>query len=116
MGIKVRTGRFAGSIGYFNNKYDSFISTEIVARGCCGLPVTNPSSTVSQAINFSDVRIQGVEADLQAPLTAGRTVVTLFASAAYNRGEILTGSNPLTGVDLADTPQDNITPFKFQGG
>ena len=116
VGIKVRTGRFAGSIGYFNNKYDGFISTEIVARGCCGLPVTNPSSTVSQAINFSDVRIQGVEADLQAPLTAGRTVVTLFASAAYNRGEILTGSNPLTGVDLADTPQDNITPFKFQGG
>ncbi len=115
-GVKVRTGRFAGSIGYFNNKYDGFISTEIVAVGCCGLAPTNPSSTVSQAINFSDVRIQGVEGDLQAPFTVGRALVTLFGNAAYNYGEILSGQNPLTGVDVADTPQDNITPFKLASG
>jgi hemoglobin/transferrin/lactoferrin receptor protein len=115
-GVKMRTGRAAGSLGYFNNKYDGFISTEIVAAGCCGLPPTNPSSTVSQAINFSDLRIQGVEGDVQAPFTVGRAVVTVFASAAYNHGEILSGENPLTGVDLAGTPQDNITPFKLMSG
>ncbi len=115
-GIKVRTGRFAGSIGYFNNKYEGFISTEIVARGCCGRPVTDPNGTVSQAINFADVRIQGVEADLQAPFSVAGGLVTVFANAAYNHGQILSGRNPLTGVDLADTPQDNITPFKLISG
>jgi outer membrane receptor protein involved in Fe transport len=116
LGVKVRTGRFAGSLGYFNNRYDGFISTEVVARGCCGRPVTDPNGTVSQAINFADVRIQGVEGDLQAPITVGSGVVTVFASAAYTHGQILSGQNPLTGVDLADTPQDNITPFKVIGG
>jgi hemoglobin/transferrin/lactoferrin receptor protein len=115
-GVKVRSGRVAGSLGYFNNKYDGFISTEIVAAGCCGLPPANPSSTVSQAINFSDVRIQGVEGDVHAPFTVGRALVTVFASASWNHGEILSGENPLTGVDLAGTPQDNITPFKLMSG
>jgi outer membrane receptor protein involved in Fe transport len=116
IGAKVRTGRVSASLGYFNNRYDGFISTEVVAAGCCGLPATNPSSTVSQAINFSDVRIQGVEGDVQAPFALGRALVTVFASAAYNYGEILSGENPLTGVDLAGTPQDNITPFKLMSG
>jgi hemoglobin/transferrin/lactoferrin receptor protein len=115
-GVKVRTGRVAGSFGYFNNKYDGFISTEIVAVGCCGLAPTNPNSTVSQAINFSDVRIQGIEGDVEAPFTVGRALVTVFANASWNHGEILSGENPLTGVDLAGTPQDNITPFKLASG
>jgi outer membrane receptor protein involved in Fe transport len=114
VGIKVRSGRFAGSLGYFNNKYDGFISTEIVAR--CGQSLTSSSGTVSQAINFADVRIQGVEGDLQAPFTVGGALLTVFANAAYNKGEILSGRNPLTLSDLSGTPQDNITPFKLSSG
>ncbi|HEY7514298.1 MAG TPA: hypothetical protein VIC87_07460, partial [Vicinamibacteria bacterium] len=45
-----------------------------------------------------------------------RALVTVFASASWNHGEILSGENPLTGVDLAGTPQDNITPFKLMSG
>ena len=116
VGVKVRSGRFAGSFGYFHNRYDGFISTEIVARGCCGQPVTASGGTVSQAINFADVKIQGVEGDIDVPISAGSALVTIFANAAYNNGEILSGRNPLTGVDLAGTPQDNITPFKMIGG
>lgn len=115
-GIKVRSGRFAGSLSYFNNKYDGFISTEIVAVGCCGLPTNDPSSSVSQAINFLDVRIQGVEADLDAPFALGSALLTVFGNGAYNHGQVLRGRNALTGESLADTPQDNITPLKIIGG
>lgn len=115
-GIKVRSGRFAGSVSYFNNKYNGFISTEIVAVGCCGRAVTNPNSSVSQAINFLDVRIQGVEADFDAPLAVGSALLTVFGNGAYNRGQVQSGQNPLTGTSLADTPQDNITPLKIIGG
>ncbi|MCX6551432.1 MAG: TonB-dependent receptor [Acidobacteria bacterium] len=52
LGLKVRAGRASGSVSYFTNTYRGFISTEIVS--------TTPSGPLSQAINFSDVRIQGV--------------------------------------------------------
>jgi outer membrane receptor protein involved in Fe transport len=116
VGARVNLSRVVASASYFNNLYDGFISTEIVARGCCGQPITSSSGTVSQAINFADVEIQGVEGDIDAPISAGSALVTVFANAAYNHGEILSGRNPLTGVDLAGTPQDNITPFKMIGG
>jgi outer membrane receptor protein involved in Fe transport len=109
VGLKVRADRFAGSLSYFWNRYDGFISTEIVAT----LP---GNQLLSQALNFADVRIQGVEADLEAPFEAGGARVTVFGSLAYNHGQVLAGRNPLTGASLADTPQDNITPLKVTSG
>lgn len=108
LGLKFRSGKFAGSLSYFNNKYKDFISTEITAL--------TASSSVSQAINFADVRIQGVEADFEAPLPAGPGVLTLFGNGAYNKGDVLRGTNPLTKTSIANSPQDNITPFKAVGG
>jgi outer membrane receptor protein involved in Fe transport len=104
VGVKVRTTRYAGSLAYFNNTYDGFISTEIVAEAA-GDPLT-------QAINFVDVRIQGVEANGEVPVALRKGTLTLFGTAAYTRGVILSGANPLTGISLAGTPQDNISPFK----
>ncbi len=104
VGVKARTPRYAGALSYFHNTYDGFISTEIVARTSTG--------PISQAINFADVRIQGVEGDAQAPLTLGRALVTLFGNFAYTHGTVLGGTNPLSGASLAGTPQDNISPFK----
>jgi hemoglobin/transferrin/lactoferrin receptor protein len=104
VGVKLRTGRLAGSLSYFNNRFDGFISTEIVAE-VGGEPL-------SRAINFADVRIQGLESDLELPVTFDRATVTLFGSAAYTRGTVLQGTNPLTGARLDGTPQDNISPFK----
>jgi outer membrane receptor protein involved in Fe transport len=108
VGVKYRSARFAGSLSYFNNRYSGFISTEITAL--------TPGSSVSQAINFADVRIQGAEADFEAPFRAGPAIVTLFGGGAYNHGEVLSGQNPLTGTSVAGTPQDNITPLKLAGG
>jgi hemoglobin/transferrin/lactoferrin receptor protein len=104
VGAKVRTPRYAASLTYFNNNYDGFISTEIVAA--------TPTGPISQAVNFADVRIQGLEATGEVPFSVGPGVVTVFGSAALTRGTVLDGSNPLTGASLAGTPQDNITPFK----
>ena len=108
VGITVRAGRLSGSVSYFHNLYDGFISTEIVA--------STPSGPVSQAVNVSDVRIQGVEGDLDVPVVLRPGVVTFFGSAAFTRGTVLAGTAPLTGKSLAGTPQDNITPFKLVAG
>ncbi len=108
VGLTVRAGRSAGSLSYFRNAYHGFISTEIVAN--------TPSGPVSQAVNFSDVRIQGVEADVDVPIVARPGVVTLFGNAAYTHGTVVSGTNPLTGESLAGAPQDNITPFKATAG
>jgi len=104
IGLNVRSGRLAGSVSYFHNTYDGFISTEIVA--------TTPSGPLSQAINFSDVRIQGIEGDLDMPVILRPGVITFYGNVAFTRGTVLSGTNPLTGASLAGTPQDNISPFK----
>ena len=108
LGLKFRSNRIQGGLSYFNNRYSDFISTEITAR--------TATSSVSQAINFADVRVQGLEGDVQASARQGPAIVSLFASGAYNRGEVLRGTNPLTNASIAGTPQDNITPLKVSWG
>lgn len=108
LGVKFRSSKFQGSLSYFNNKYTDFISTEITAL--------TASSSVSQAINYADVRIQGFEGDVQVSWKQGPTIASLFGNAAYNKGEVLKGTNPLTKTSIAGTPQDNITPLKVLAG
>ena len=107
-GVKFRTGRFRGGVTYFNNRYNGFISTEITSVGDAG--------SLSQAINFSEVRIQGVETDFELPFHVGDWYFTPWGNLAYHYGSILEASSPLTGVSLSNTPQDNITPLKWWGG
>jgi outer membrane receptor protein involved in Fe transport len=108
VGARLTLGRVAASLAYFHNTYHGFISTEIVS--------TTPAGPLSQAINFSDVRIQGVEAEVDAPVVLRPGVVTFFGNAALTRGTVLAGENPLTGASLAGTPQDNISPLKVVAG
>jgi hemoglobin/transferrin/lactoferrin receptor protein len=108
VGATLTLRRVAVSASYFNNTYHGFISTEIVSQ--------TPSGPLSQAINFSDVRIHGVEAEIDAPVVLRPGVVTFFGNTALTRGTVLAGENPLTGASLAGTPQDNISPFKFVAG
>jgi outer membrane receptor protein involved in Fe transport len=108
VGAKFTFKRLAASVSYFNNTYHGFISTEIVSQ--------TPSGPLSQAINFSDVRIHGLEAELDAPVVLRPGVVTFFGNTALTQGTVLAGQNPLTGASLAGTPQDNISPFKLVAG
>jgi hemoglobin/transferrin/lactoferrin receptor protein len=108
VGARLTFKRVAASASYFHNVYHGFISTEIVSQTAAG--------PLSQAVNFSDVRIHGVEAEIDAPVVLGPGVVTFFGNTALTRGTVLAGENPLTGASLAGTPQDNISPFKLVGG
>ena len=109
VGTRLRFSRFVGALSYFNNTYDNFISTEIVAQttGQSGV------SPISQAVNLAKVRIQGIETEATSPLFAGGLLWLPSANLSYNRGTVLSGTSPLSGTSLAGEPQDNITPWKL---
>ncbi len=109
VGARVRLPFLSGSVAYFHNTYDNFISTEFVATAADG-------DSIYQAINLAKVRIQGLEAQADVPFTLGGLVWAPFASLAYTRGTVLDGTNPSTGTSLAGAPQDNITPSKVMTG
>jgi hemoglobin/transferrin/lactoferrin receptor protein len=106
VGAKFNVGRVSGGVYGFVNHYSNFISQEFVA--------TTPAGPLAQAINFGDVRIQGIEAAMDAPIVTRAGVVTLTGSGAYTHGTIKEGVGP-GGLDLDDSPADNITPLKFVG-
>lgn len=106
VGAKFRAGRLSGGAYAFLNQYQDFIAQDIFVA-------TTPAGPLAQATNFADVRIRGVELSADAPLVFDRGVLTLSGSAAFMRGTITKGINPLTGTSLTDTPADNITPSKI---
>ena len=112
LGVKVRTDKYAASFSYFNNRYRNFISTEVIGSS----PTAGSGGSISQAINFSKLRLQGFEADLEIPRTYGSVVITPVAHLATLRGTILEGTNPLTRISLAGQPADNITPLRLLAG
>jgi hemoglobin/transferrin/lactoferrin receptor protein len=105
-GTRLRFASFVGAASYFNNTYDNFISTEVVAE----LP---DGDSVSQAINLAKVRIQGIELEGAAPFAFGGLHWLPSANYAYTRGTVLEGQSPIEGSNLAGKPQDNITPWKL---
>jgi hemoglobin/transferrin/lactoferrin receptor protein len=107
--LHVRTKRFGGTVGYFNNLYRNFISTQIISVS----PTIGP---ISQAINFAKVRLQGLEGSMEIPVHAGSTQFTVFTNLSYLHGQVLNGFNFFTSTSIADTPADNITPFKIVPG
>lgn len=107
-GVKVRAGSFDGGAFVFLNQYRNFIAQDLVVA-------TNSSGALAQARNFGDVRIGGVELSGAMPFVFRPGVLTVSGSAAYNRGTVTAGTNPLNNAALAGTPYDNITPFKCVG-
>jgi outer membrane receptor protein involved in Fe transport len=103
VGAKFALGRVSGGVYGFFNQYSNFISQEFVA--------TTPAGPLAQAINFGDVRIHGLEFSLDAPVVTRVGVITFIGSGAFTRGTITDGVGP-GGLDLDDTPADNITPAK----
>jgi hemoglobin/transferrin/lactoferrin receptor protein len=103
VGAKFTLGRVTGGVYGFVNQYSNFISQEVVA--------TTPAGPLAQAINFGDVRIQGLEFSLDAPIVTPYGVWAFTGAGALTRGTIVEGVGP-NGLDLDDTPADNITPSK----
>lgn len=118
IGAKLRTAKVAGEFTYFNNTFTNFISTEIVTVAKDDAEFAN-GSPISQAGNFlSRLRIQGIEANLELPISYRTTVFTWFGNLHYLHGEILRGKTALRTtlgireVDIDGAPADNISPFK----
>jgi outer membrane receptor protein involved in Fe transport len=104
-GVKLNAGGFSGGAFYFLNNYQNFIAQDLVVA-------VNSSGPLAQSRNFGDVRITGVELSGAMPFTFNPGVVTLTGAAAFTRGTITEGTNPLDNSSLAGTPFDNITPSK----
>jgi hemoglobin/transferrin/lactoferrin receptor protein len=106
VGMKFRAGEVQGGAYYFLNQYYDFIAQDLVVA-------VNSAGALAQATNYGDVRITGVELSAAAPLTFRPGVLTLTGAAAFTRGTITEGVNPLDNSSLAGTPFDNITPAKL---
>jgi hemoglobin/transferrin/lactoferrin receptor protein len=113
--VKVRTSKFAGSFTYFNNYYRNFLSSQIAedARGCPVISsnpirpddecVPPPGTTgivfVQQTINFGRVRLQGFEAELEAPFRIGDYgFLTPNGNISYLRGDNAETNEPFNIV------------------
>lgn len=105
-GAKFTVGRFSGGAYLFVNQYNDFIAQDLVVA-------TTPSGPLTQTTNYADVRISGVEFNVDAPVVLGRNVLTLTASGAFTRGTVTDGVNPVNRAELDGTPADNITPSKI---
>jgi outer membrane receptor protein involved in Fe transport len=106
VGTKFAAGRVRGGVYVFVNQYKNFIVQDVVTA-------ITPSGPLAQTINLADVRIHGLEWSADAPLVSRLGVVTLAAAGAFTRGTVTRGTDPRTGVSLADTPADDITPVKI---
>lgn len=104
VGAKFAVGRVTGGAYAFVNRYKNFIAQDLVVA-------TTPAGPLAQAINFADVRIQGVEMSLDAPIVTSRGVLALSGSGAFTRGTVTDGAGPRS-VDISGSPADNITPAK----
>ena len=106
IGAKFAVGRLTGGAYGFVNQYHDFIAQDLVVA-------TAPGGPLTQTTNYADLRIAGIEFNLDAPIVLGRSVLTLNASGAYVRGTVTDGVNPANGARLDGTPADNITPSKL---
>ncbi len=104
IGAKFSVGRVSGGAYAFVNQYQNFIAQDIVVA-------ITPAGPLAQATNYGDVRIQGLEMSIDAPIVTSRGVLSFSGSGAFTRGTITEGVGP-GGVSLDDTPADNITPAK----
>jgi len=105
LGTKFTVGSWTGGAFSFLNQYTNFIASELVVA-------TTSAGPLTRATNFADVRIRGLELQLQKPFVIGPGVITVAGSGAFMRGEVTDGQNPLGGTSLSGTPADNITPSK----
>lgn len=104
-GAKFTTSRVSGGVYMFLNQYQDFVVQDLAIAQTSAGPL-------AQATNYADVRIGGLELNADSPLNVAGGILTLSGSAAYTRGTITRGTNPLNGSALDGSPADNITPLK----
>jgi outer membrane receptor protein involved in Fe transport len=105
LGVTFALARISGGAYFFVNQYRDFVVQDLVVA-------TTPSGGLAQATNYADVRIHGLELAAGTPLVVEPGVLTIGGAAAFTRGTITDGVNPLDNTALDGAPADNITPVK----
>jgi TonB-dependent heme/hemoglobin receptor len=99
--VKFHTKRISGSATYFNNYYKNFLATTFT-----GLELQPNGTDIFQTRNIRSARIQGFEAEVEAPFKISLGYLTPYGNFSYLRGDDLTDSEPL----------DFISPFRTNVG
>ncbi len=117
-GGKFRTKRFSASATYFNNNYKNFLATApaVDSRGCpvfivpagtvydannCRIVSTPPRTSrveVFQTQNIERARIQGFEAEFDAPFMISMGYLTPYGNFSYLRGDNTDTDQPLNFI------------------
>ncbi len=111
--VKFQTSRFAGSVTYFNNSYTNFLAT-VTARDRDDNPIvisrpptpSNPNPQpipVFQTQNIDKARIQGIEAEFEAPIKISLGYLTPNGNFSYLRGDDTAANEPLNFISPVRT-------------
>jgi len=108
--LKLRTSKFSAAVTYFNNYYDNFLATpQALDRNGNGIVIPRPPQApipVYQSRNVREARIQGFEAEFEAPFKISLGYLTPYGNFSYLRGDNLTD----------DVPLDSISPMRTNVG
>lgn len=114
-GISFRTARFAGSFTYFNNTYSDFLTSEpAIDRN--GVPIEIPTGggqppiPVFRTVNLGRTRIQGLEAEFEAPLRVKAGFLVPLGNISYLHGDDLENGDPLNFI----TPLKTVLGLRWQ--
>ncbi len=102
--VKIRTSRYKASATYFNNYFKNFLATQITGVQLPQPP--RPPVDVYQTRNVRKARIQGFEAEIEAPFKIRVGYLTPYGNFSYLRGD---------DADR-DVPLDFISPFRTNVG
>ncbi|MFQ3580914.1 MAG: TonB-dependent receptor [Chloracidobacterium sp.] len=121
VGCKVRFTRFAGSLTYFRNRYSNFISN--FGAPVPGLaPIPNPIPggaplAVLQRQNLGQIRMQGIEADVEAPFrlpdALRSSFVTLLGNISTTRGDDLQTNQPVDPFNFPVVPVKAVVGMRW---
>ncbi len=101
---KFHTSRFTGSVTYFNNYFKNFLATQFADIRIPQGP--GRFLDVYQTRNVRTARIQGFEAEIEAPFKISLGYLTPYGNFSYLRGDDVGLSQPL----------DFISPFRTNAG
>ena len=111
--VKFSTSRFHGSVTYFHNYFKDFLATVPAMDNTVEPPIPiqiinpgRPPTQVYQTQNVNRARIQGFEAEFEAPIKISLGYLTPYGNFSYLRGDNVT----------EDVPLNFISPFRTNLG
>ncbi len=99
--VKVTTSRYKASVTYFNNHFKNFLATQITGVQLPQPP--RPPVDVYQTRNVRKARIQGFEAEIEAPFKIRVGYLTPYGNFSYLRGDDTDRNVPLDFISPVRT-------------